>query len=320
MSKVRQIVFLAVVIVFVSVFSFAEIVDKILVVVNDEVITQREFDRGLTPIYHQLATTYGTNVFSEKAEEIKAMRKAVLEQLIKDKLIVSEAKRRGIKVTVGEIEAQMELVKEKFPTDEEFYLTLDKQGITVKELEDNYRSSLMAKRLVEHDISSKISITPSEIFDFYEQYKKEFMLPPAASVRSILVRLRTDRSAEQALVLAEAILERLQAGDDFSALAKEYSDGSNAQLGGEMGYVKKGEMIKRIDETIFSLKPGEISDILRTDLGFHIFKVEDVREATIQSFDEVSKRIERMIFNHKSKKKLDRFIAQLEESAYIEYK
>lgn len=300
-----------------NLISSAEIVDKILVVVNEEVITQREVNRKLAPLYAQHNTMYDDAAFFEK---IKQARRQVLAQLINDKLVISEARRKGIEVTDKEIVAEIASIKKRFKTDEEFYLALEEQGISLAELKDNYTSSLMAKKLVETEIGSRTVVTPIEIIEYYKGHTDKFIIPRKAKVRSILVRITAERDSEKALNLAKEILEKLANGEEFSALAMRYSDDQYASRGGDMGYIKKGEMIKRIDDAIFKLGKTETSEIIRTDLGFHIFKVDDISKAESTPFEAVSDKIENALFSKKVNEKLKGFIKQLKEKAYIEFK
>lgn len=317
MTKLKQIVFFIFLGLSITTVAFAEIVDKIVVVVNDEVITQREIDRKMFPVAQQLRTQYDETSYNEKIKEAYTY---IIEQIIRDKLVLSEARRRGVEVSEGEIQGQVDDVKTKFESEEEFYLALENQGISLKELKDNYGASLMAKKLMDIEVGAKISIVPAEICGYYEEHKEQFTMPSSAKVRTVLVKITADRNSEAALALAKEAQVKLRNGADFSEVAKEYSDSLSAAQGGDMGYVKEGEMIKRIDDAVFSLKKGETSDIVRTDLGYHIFKVEDLKESRQYTFEEVSDRIEKFIFKTKFEERFEDFMKQLEENAYIEFK
>ncbi|MFH1791429.1 MAG: peptidylprolyl isomerase [Candidatus Omnitrophota bacterium] len=294
----------------------AEIVDKILVVVNDEVITQREVDRKLAPVYGQLRTTVSGDELNERMRDF---RKQIVMQLVKDKLVVSEAKRKGVTVSEQEVDAELAEVRKQFRDDKEFYLALDAQGIGVEELRSNYRSSIMAKKLIDDRIGGKISVSPGEMIAYYNAHRDEFIDPPTARVRSILIRITSSRNAEESLAFAKDILARLE-NEPFAGLAEKYSDDQYAEKGGDMGYVKQGEMIERINTAIFTLKQGEHSDIIRTDLGYHIFLVEDTMDGRVIPFDRVSDDIERRIFKQKVNMYLEEYIDNLRENAYIAFK
>ncbi|NQT22172.1 MAG: peptidylprolyl isomerase [Candidatus Omnitrophica bacterium] len=296
---------------------FCEIIDKIVVIVNDEVITQREVYRKMAPVYEQVSSIYGEDETGKRMEDAF---KGLLEQLVNDKLIVSEAKRRGIRVPKEEVEAELDNIKERFKTEQEFYLVLDKQGISINELEDNYKNAIIAKKLIDLEIGPKIQVTPIEIIRYFKNHMDEFAVPEVAKVRSILIRVKDGRGSEEALTLTEDIILQLKSGDGFDEIAKVYSEDSRASSGGDMGYVKKGEMMKKIDDVLFALDIGEYSEVIRTDIGFHIFFVEDKRPPQNKTFDEVKSRIEEIIFNQKIQKKLKEYIEKLRAKAFIAYK
>lgn len=295
---------------------FSEVIDKILAIVNDEVITQREIDRKALPIMEHYKTLYGEEALPQKTEELN---KAILEQLINEKLVISEAKRKGMDVSDEEINEELNKIKKGFKNDEEFYLTLDKQGISIRELKENYKSSLMAKNLISIEVGSKVSFSPIEIIDYYENHKDELMTPESALARMILIKIK-EKTPEETLKTAEDIKKRLENGEDFAAIAEAYSDGLYASSGGDMGYVKKGEMIEHIDNIIFNLKSGEISEIVKTDLGYHIFKVEDKKESELKTFNDAKGEIEKIIFNKKIEERLNAYLQKLKSNAYIAYK
>jgi len=301
----------------VSALSDCEIVDKIIVIVNDEVITQRELDRKLNPFYRDYQDRYEKEVFQEK---LKEMRIQILQTLINDKLVISEAKRQGVEVPESEVQERLDQMKSRYNSEDEFFLMLEEQGIGVKELEDNLKSSIMAKKLIDREIGRKIVITPKEIYDYYEDNQESFTIPPMVKVRTIFIKVTRDRDPKVAFRLINQILNRAKKGEDFAALAEEFSDGAQAENGGDMGYVSKGDMIKRIDDILFSLKAGQISEIIKTDIGFHIFKVEEIKAPEIMPYDEVSAQIERYIFNTKVRDRLAVYIEELKQNAYIEVK
>lgn len=298
-------------------FSYAEIVDRIIIVVNDEVITQRELGRRLQPVIYELQSVYSGQVLDDKINEL---RTKLIDQLIYDKLVLSQAKRKGIKVEDKEIEEQLKTVKQRFKNDEEFYMTLEMQGITLRELEENYKSTIMARKLIDMDVSSKIVITPVEVINFYEKNKELFKKPKMAKVRAITIKVKPERDVASAEEMAKALHKRITEGEDFGNLAKEFSDSVYAEKLGDMGYIKQGEMMNKIDDVIFKLNIGQVSDVIKTDLGFHIFKVEDISPEELPTFEQVSEEAERRIYLIKMKERLDKMVEKLRADAYIEFK
>lgn len=296
----------------------AAVVDKIVVIVNDEAITQREVDRKIGPLLQQFHADPNDPKMNDK---IDGFVKQVIDQLIDEKLLISEAKRKDIQISADEVRRQVNEVKKRFDNDEQFEFALRQQGLSVNDLENNYRGSLMSKKLIDTEIGQKIQITPQEMFAYYDSHKKDFEIPRRAKVRSIVIKTRDGKlTPEEVTNRIEDIRKRLKDGEDFSKIACDFSDSANACTGGDMGYIKEGEMKKSIDDTIFALKPGEVSETIKTDLGYHIFKMEDIKEAELPGFESVSKEVERIIYKEKIKEKLDQFLKHLRENAYIEFK
>ena len=298
-------------------FSHAEVVDKIIVIVNDEIITQGEVDRILLPVYEQYKNVYKEQ---ELALKINEARKNVLQKLIQDKLLLTEARRRQIEVEPGEVEEKIDIVRKRFPTEEEFKLALMRENIVFSELEKEYKERIMVDKLVDMEIRRRVSVSPNEILNYYESHKEEFKEPKKVKLRSLLIRISEKRPKQKALKLARQMHNRLKEGGDFDLLAKEYSDGPYAESGGDMGWVKEGELMERINDLVFSLDENEISGVLETDLGFHIFKVEEKMPPKATKFSEAKDRIEQFLFNRKLEKQLGEWLEELKENAYIAFR
>jgi len=294
-----------------------EVVDKIAIVVNNEVITQREVDRMLAPIYEQCRAVYQG---VELAKKMTEARNAVINQLIEDKLILSEAKRLNIEVDAREVNARMDDVIKRLGSQERFESLLAQEGLTRKTLFEHYREQVMVKRLIDQKVGSNISISPTEINNYYKQHANEFISPEQVKVNNILIRARKGGDANKALEQAKEIERRIREGCDFAALAKEYSDGPNASEGGSMGFVKRGDLMPDIEAMVFRMKEGEVSGLIKTDLGYHLFKVEEKKEREIRSLAEVRRDVEDAIYKEKMRGKLKGWIESLRKNAYIAFK
>lgn len=294
-----------------------EVVDKIVVIVNNEIITQREIDRVLMPIYEQYQALYYGDELVKKLDEA---RKNVIEQLIEDRLILSEAKKLNIEVDERGVEARLADVKKRFGSKEEFEHVLSGQGLTLKDLTTRYLEQMMIRGLIDRKVGSKVTVSPVEINRYYDEHMNEFIQPEGITLRNILIRPKKDLAPEKAIDLAKEILRRIQEGGDFALLAKEYSEGPNASGGGLMGYVKKGDLLPEIESVVFNLKEGELSGIIQTSLGYHIFKVEEKRERKVLSLSEVRADVEEAVFREKVKDRLKGWIETLRKNAYIAFK
>ncbi len=149
-----------------------------------------------------------------------------------------------------------------------------------------------------------VKLTPQEVKDYYYSHRESYRFPDEIRARHILIQAdpRNPEAFAQARKEAESILENIKAGSKFAALARKYSqDPGSAEAGGDLGYFKKGEMAKPFEEVAFSLKKGEVSELVHTPYGYHIIKVEDIKEATTRSLSEVEGLITNILRNQKAK-------------------
>ncbi len=152
----------------------AEVVDRIVIVVNNEIITQREVDVILAPIYAQYRTMYQGEELIRKLEET---REQILKQLIEDRLILSEAKKQNVAVEEKEIDARINDIKKKVGTEADLENMLNEQNLTLKELRERYKEKIMIRKLIDQKVGARIIITPLEVKDYYAAHKEEFLHP-----------------------------------------------------------------------------------------------------------------------------------------------
>ncbi|MDO8603762.1 MAG: peptidylprolyl isomerase [Candidatus Omnitrophota bacterium] len=295
----------------------AATINKFVAIVNDEVVTQQDVDQLLSVLYAQYSQEYKGDELLQKMEGVK---KDILNQIIEDKLVLSKAKELGIKVTESEINERLDYIKKGFSSEQEFYKTLETQGVTMANLKDRYRDQIMMKKLVDYEVKSKISVLPSEVSEYYEKHKDEFREADKYRVKNILVKAKDDVGFELAKVEIDNVYAKLKEGENFDDLARQYSKGPNAENGGDMGYIEKGQMLEVLDKVIFKLKPGEFSEPVKSEIGYHIFKAEDIKYGKQASLEEMQKDIQMVVFQYKFKAMVSEWLSGLKEKAYISIK
>ncbi len=208
---------------------------------------------------------------------------------------------------------------------------LEKSGATPAEVEEyfsNHREDLRIPEKVNlqyvvfrpKDYRDKVDITQEKIKAYYEENIDDFLIHEHVRARHILIKVPPDAESEkveEARKRAEEVLARAKQGEDFASLAEKYSEGPTAKEGGDLGYFPRGRMVKEFEDAAFSLKPGEVSEVVRTRFGFHIIKVEDMRQEKTQSLDEARKSIESTLRDQES---LDLVERSAEEAFYALYK
>ncbi len=302
----------------VTVFSYAAVVDKIVVVVNNEIITQREVDIMLAPVYAQYRNMYKGEELIRMLEDV---REKILKQLIEDRLIFSEAKKFNIVIDEKEVDARIDEMKSKVGSERDLEAMLNEQNLTLNELRARYKEKIMIRKMIDQKVGARIIITPLDVKNYYNDNKESFMQPEEIKLRTILIKPRPERGGDAgALDTMRDIMKRLKEGGGFEGLAKEYSDGPGTDDGGLMGYVKRGDLMPQIEDIVFNLKDGEITGIIKSPLGYHVFKVDEKKVRRTRGLAEVRQDVEEFLYREKASQRLKSWIDSLAKSAYIEFK
>ena len=312
----------------------AEIAEKVVAVVNDEVITLTELNGIVRPIVFDNKSKFEGEEGKKKLKELKS---DILKQMIEEKLISQEAKARNIEITKGEIENRLKDTKARFPSESEFEIALKNQGMTLDKLKERIKENLLAKRLIDQEVMTKVLIDDKEIEEFYKKHMEEFKEPDKIRVSHILIKSKGDE--QESLKKINDISVKLHSGASFSELAKKFSeDESSRENSGNLGIIKRGDMVPEFEAAAFSLKEGNFSDVVKTPLGYHIIKVDAIipgryysitdeievpdpvggKRGTAKEKTSLKELIKYELLSEKTKSKLDNFVNGLKEKAVIE--
>jgi parvulin-like peptidyl-prolyl isomerase len=293
----------------------AEVVDRIVAVVNDEVITQSEVEESVIPFVADYRIRYGEEELSDK--KMQEAREDALNRLIEEKLILQEAKKRNIKVEEADIEERIAEVKKRFSSEEEFNRAIEASGITIAKLREKYKEQIMMRDLISGLINSKVNITPTQIAAYYYAHIKSFSMPKMYRFKVLLLKPTEERTPQQTEELAMQVLDRIRSGEDFDMLVKQCSQGPHIDKGGDMGYMAEGSIIKEIEIELARLEPGETSSVIKTSSGFNIVKLIDEKEAGTKPPEEVNEIVRIRLFQREAELTLREFVNKLKEDAYI---
>ena len=296
-----------------------QMVDRVIAVINDEAITQSELDLFLRPLYEDLKREYQGEELMKQLNEI---RLKLLNQMIEDRLVFQQAKTLGITVDESEIDEMVRGSKSRFPSEEEFEKAIAKQGYSVSEMRELYRRQISIRKLHDMEIRSQVVVSPREIEDYYKNQFSEFAEEEKIKIRSITIR-KSEEASEKGIVdemakqKIESIEKRIRTGEAFDALAREFSEDNHAKEGGLVGWIKRGEMLASIDESLFELKAGSISPVLETTAGYHLFKIEDKKTGETPTLNTVREKIHNLLFRQKAEKRFKEWMDGLKTRAYI---
>ena len=254
--------------------------------------------------------------------ERDAVYRGLLDRVILFRLLSAEAKLRGITVTPQEITDRIAQIKKQFPSEAEFQQELTKRHTTMAQLQEEQRRDLLHTKTIEAEVAPRVAITPQELETFYKGNPDQFKEPEAVRASHILIGVAKDAppdAKQAARTEAEGVLKRAKAGEDFAALAKQYSkDPGSAAVGGDLNFFPKGQMVPEFSSVAFALKKDQISDVVTTQFGYHIIKLTERRAASTVPFEQVSDRIKEYLTEQQKQQKAQAFIDSLKQKAKIE--
>ena len=254
------------------------LLDKIVAVVDDEIVLQSDVENKL----RMALIGQGIDVRTMPQAELEDMFNKVLENEIQRKLLLAKAREDSIEVDDDRVEemvrAQIRQFKEEFGA-AAFAEELKNQGLTERQVRDEFREQFRdqyLERSMHEMLAQQVSVSPRDVKAFQEKYRRG----ESAVVSLSHIFVEPTASAEQQDKIrpqAEAVLERIRAGEDFAALAKEFSqDPGSASQGGDLGFFGRGTMVTAFEEVAFGLKVGEVSDLVQSKFGFHIIRVDEI--------------------------------------------
>ena len=257
---------------------FAQTGDYIIAVVNQELVTASEVQQRLARVREEAARNRAT------LPPLPALRKQVIDTLIDERVLVTNARETGARVDDPEIDrAVANVATQNQMTLPQLRERLRQEGIPFAKFRDNIRDQIMVERVREREVVSRIRITDAEVDDFIEKRRAAAGMAPQINVAQILVTV-PDGAAEGVVAerrgRAEAALMRVRGGEDFAAVAREVSEDSNRGQGGEMGLRPVDRLPDLFARAVQGLKPGEVApELIRSGAGFHVLKLVDRREA-----------------------------------------
>lgn len=295
------------------------VVDRIVAVVNDEIITLSELEHTFHPYQKRIDDTYrGT----DKGKVIAEGRIMVLNRMIDNRLIEQWSKKAGIVIKEDEITGTIkELLRRRNMSMEQFTQTLEREGSSLEFYRQDMKEQLMRMRLLRRELKTKIIVSDDEIGEHYVKNRDQYEGTEAVRIKQILILVpqNADRTAKARIVAdAERIRQRLIDGESFDLLAEKFSQGPASATGGDIGFLEKGTMLPEVDAVAFRLAKDEISEIIVSPVGLHIIKVMDRRGAGIKPIGIIREEIKAKLEEEKMEKSYEEWIADLRKRSHIE--
>ena len=253
--------------------------------------------------------------------QVTSIRTEVLESMIRREVLYQESRKAGIKPDANAVARDMAALRQQFATEAEYKNELSRRNLSEETLRSQLERSSSLQQYVDRQFVSKVTVTDADMVDYYESNIDLFKQPLQARVSHILVQTdpKWEESRKQeARRKAEQILKSLKKGQDFAALAREQSDGQTKKSGGDLGFIRMGQLDPHLENAVFRLRTGETSDIIETSYGFHLFKMVDRKPETILAYDTVKEQIHQHLVQEKARRDADLYAKTLREKASVE--
>ncbi len=297
----------------------AIVVDRIVAIVNDDIVTLSELNEILDP-YAEKIRAYGYPPEKEK-ELIFNAREEIVNQLIEKTLADQEIEKAEIVVNESEIDNAVERIKKKnYWTDEELRENLANDGLTLEKYRQRMKKQIQRSRLLDYKVKSKIIVTNEDIGKYFQEHPEKYSGIVKYHLRNIILQQPAVSGGEEegaVLNRMKTIQERLKQGESFEMLARLYSESTLAEGGGDLGLFQLKDLSESIQNAVKDLKAGQFTDILQTDKGYQIFFIENIVTIPGKTLKEASPEIEEELYNEMLDNALKSWIDDLKKDSHI---
>jgi len=291
-----------------------EIIEAIVAIVNDDIITLSQYRERYEGEYSELRARLEGDEFQREWDRAK---ESLLNRMIEERLLIQEAKRLDIDVTPN-VKAYIENFKKEngIKSDEELKRAMYSQGVDFEKWKNNLEMIFTVNGLLQQEIGNELVLDESDIINYYKNNPDEFTELPSYRLRAIYVS-ELDRSDEEVEARKKEIEDKLKAGADMAELASQYSEGPEKESKGDLGTYKKGELSEPLEEAVEDIKEGELSRWIKVRDGWYILRMEEKKGSRVKDFKEVRKEIEQKLYMEKEMKARKKYIENLKEDSYI---
>jgi peptidyl-prolyl cis-trans isomerase C len=283
--------------------------------VNGVPITTLDLDRSFQA---HVQVPYSQVQEDPRAKEVL---RQILDNLIDRELLLQRAKSLKMAVPPQQVDTQMQQLVQRFPSKEAFEQALTAQNFTMDALKKDVEGQLLRQQLVKKEVLDKVNVSARDVQTFYDQHKDKYIEEEQVRARHILIRVPQEVSPTDDAKLkskADDALKRAKTGEDFAALAKELSDDGSKENGGDLGFFPRGRMVAPFEEAVFALQPGQISEIVRTQFGYHIIKAEERKTGKALAFDEAKAQAQDDLTREQTYERYQKYVAGLRSKAKVE--
>jgi len=298
-----------------------KVVEEIIARVNNDIITRSELDKAKAEDADAAREQCSGRCTPEQLQvAVEDAQKFALRDLIDQSLLAQRGKDMDINVQ-PDVVKQLDQIRQqnKLKDLDELEKAVTAQGINWEDFQNNIKNRLLTQEVIRREVGSHINISNEEQKKYYQDHLKDFERPEEVALSAIEIKTEGKKESEipELKAKAQKLHDRINDGEDFSELAKRFSDGATAQQGGYLGVYKRGELSKELEDIVFKMKKNEITDVIETKQGFLILKVLERYEEGQQPFDKVQNEIQDRLYSEKMEPALREYLKTLREQSYV---
>ena len=318
MNKTRALLTILLVLFSFGFLRGQEVVDAIVAIVNDEVITISDYMAEHDVLYQLLRSQLRGEEFTKQYEKEK---QGLLERMITERLLLQEAERQDVRSTAdidGQIRRIVDGIKEQYniESDEDLRRMMAQQGIDYNSWIAQQEKGILQQALIFSEVGRSIAIDETDVVNYYDLNTEEFTDPPTYKLKGIYISSE-DKSEEAAQAKMREVDEKLAAGEEIGALAGQYSEGPEKESEGDLGEFKRGELDPTLEGAVEELEEGNLSPWVKIATGWFLLKLEEKTESRLKPFEEVKKEIENRLFVQEQQVRVQAYLEDLKKRSYI---
>ncbi len=336
MTRRIQAAALAVVVAALVAPARGEIIEQVLVKVNGDILTKTDLERRQIAA---LRERMKQDIDPESLKNDEQLKKAladvtppILVEAIDELLLVQLGRERGYRLTDQQFKEWLTALRkdQNLLDDQKFMAALKQEGMTIDDLRKNVERQMLISRVQQDEVGSKLSITEEEARQYYLSHQHEFTEPTTVTLREILIEVPTTTQQgqtgvnvakdDEAAQKAAAVRARIAGGEDFAKVASDVSSAASKANGGLIGPIAMTEISEGLQKTLATMKPGDVTQPIRTQRGYQILKLETLRPSAVQPFDSVRDLVAERVHGERQRQEVRRFLTRLRGQAIIEWK
>jgi parvulin-like peptidyl-prolyl isomerase len=313
-----------------------EIIEQVLVKVNGDILTKTDLEQRQIAALRQRMSQ---DIDPESLKGDEQLKKAIAEvtprllvEAIDELLLVQLGKERGYRLTDQQFKDWLNALRKEqnLLDDQKFLAALKQEGMTLDDLRKNVERQMLMERVRQDEVGSKLTITEEEARQYYLSHQNEFTEPASVTLREILIEVPTSTQQgqqgvnvakdDEAAKRAADVRARLAGGEDFAKVAAEVSAAPSKANGGLIGPIATTELSESLQKLLLTLKPGEMTQPIRTQRGYQLLKLETLKPAAAQPFDSVRDLVAERVHMERQRIEVRKFLTRLRGQAIIEWK